>query len=167
MDRPEAKIAGPFTPEEAAQLAEIQQKIYFYGWCIDHRKFDALDDLFTPETIIHYDVPGGTRKPWPEMKRWLPSALRSFRVTQHNMSNPLVELEAERARSRTYGHLIHCQELLDGSISVMRHHTIYRDEWAQRESGWRILERTLSNLHVDGPIFGPDEVRLYDEPKPL
>jgi len=167
MSAAQLPIPGPFSPNQAADIAEMQQRIYFYGWCIDHRRFDDLDALFLPETIIHYDVPMGTKKPWPEMKGWLPGGLEQFRCTQHNMSNPMIHLDGESARSNTYGHLIHFQELHDGSISVMRHHTIYRDRWEKRSDGWRILERTLSNLYVDGPIHGRDKIRLYAEPKPL
>ncbi len=100
----------PYSPAEAAAVLEMQQKIYFYGWCIDHRDFAALDALFLPDSVVHYDVPGGTRLPWREMRDWLPQGLPIFRVTQHNMSNPLFELEGERARSRTYGDLLHVQE---------------------------------------------------------
>ena len=156
-----------FSAERAADLAEIQQKIYHYGWCIDHRTFDALDDLFSEDAIVHYDLPGGARKPWPEMKEWLPNGLQLFRVTQHNMSNPLVEFDGDRARSTTYGHLIHVQHHKDDTTSVMRHHTIYRDEWVRGERGWQIRRRTLSNLFMDGPVHGPDEVHLYPEPKPF
>ena len=31
------------TPAECCDITEIQQKIYRYGWCIDHRSFDELD----------------------------------------------------------------------------------------------------------------------------
>ena len=167
MSSAQVSIPGPFTPDQAADLAAIQQRIYFYGWCIDHRRFDDLDQLFLPDSIVHYDVPMGTKQPWSEMKSWLPPRLQTFRCTQHNMSNPMIELLGDQARSNTYGHLIHFQELLDGSSSIMRHHTIYRDRWEKREGQWRIRQRTLSNLHVDGPIHGPDEVRLYPEPKPF
>lgn len=156
-----------FSPERVADLAEIQQKIYRYGWCIDHRTFDELDDLFTGDAIVHYDVPGGTRKPWPEMKQWLPGGLQLFRVTQHNMSNPLVEFSGETAHSTTYGHLIHVQHHKDDSTSVFRHHTIYNDDWVREADEWRIGARTLSNLYMDGPVFGPDKVHLYPEWKPF
>lgn len=154
------------TGDEARDLAEIQQKIYRYGWCIDQRSFDELDALFAKGAVVHYDVPGGAKKPWPEMKKWLPGGLQLFRVTQHNMSNPLVELEGDRARSTTYGHLIHVQQHKDGSSTMMRHHTIYRDEWVRGPEGWQIQSRTLSNLYMDGPVFGPDEVELYPVPEP-
>ena len=118
------------------------------------------------DAIVHYDVPGGVKKPWPEMKQWLPGGLQLFRVTQHNMSNPLVEFAGDRASSTTYGHLIHVQQHKDGSSTVMRHHTIYRDEWVRSAEGWQIRSRTLSNLYMDGPVFGPDRVELYPSPEP-
>ena len=154
------------TPDDAAAIAEIQQKIYRYGFCIDARDFDALDDVFTGDAIVHYDLPGGTKKPWPEMKTWLPGGLQLFRMTQHNMSNPMVELAGDSARSRTYGHLIHLQELTDGTRSVMRHHTEYRDEWTRTDAGWKIRRRTLHHLFMDGPVHGPDRVVLYPAPEP-
>jgi len=44
--------------------------------------------------------------------------------------------------------------------------TIYRDEWVRGPEGWQIQSRTLSNLYMDGPVFGPDEVELYPAPEP-
>ncbi len=156
-----------FPPERTADLAEIQQKIYWYGWCIDHRDFDALDDLFVEDAIIHYDVPMGTKKPWPEMKKWLPNGLQLFRVTQHNMSNPMIRFDGDQAEATTYGHLIHVQHHKDDSTSTMHHHTIYRDQWVKTGGEWRIQSRTLSNLHMDGPVHGRDKVHLYQVPKPF
>jgi len=166
MDRVQVNPPRPYTPAEAADLAEIQQKIFFYGWCIDHRRFDDLDDLFEPDTKIHYDVPGGTKSPWKEMKGWLPGGLEIFRCTQHNMNNAMIDLDGDEATSHTYGQLVHFQEKTDGSVSVMCHHAIYHDRWARRETGWRILERTLSNLYVDGPVLR-DDIVIHREPKPF
>ena len=160
------RMTGPLTPAQVCDLMEIQQKIYFYGWCVDHRLFDELDALFLPDTIVHYDVPMGTKLPWAEMKKWLPDGLSQFRVTQHNMSNPMVELDGDRARSRTYGHLIHFQELPSGEITPMRHHTIYHDEWLRRSEGWRITARRLAHLHIDGEMHGAKSVVLHRAPKP-
>lgn len=156
----------PYTPAEAAAIIEMQQKIYFYGWCIDHRDFAALDELFLPDSIVHYDLPEGNRAPWREMREWLPQGLSIFRVTQHNMSNPLFEVDGERARSRTYGDLLHVQELSNGDFSVMRHHSIYHDQWIRVENSWRIAERTLTNLYVDGPVLRGDRVVAHLEAKP-
>jgi len=171
MSIPDITIPGRFSPEQVADLAEIQQRIYFYGWCIDHRRFADLDDLFLPESIIHYDTPGGTRGPWSEIRAWLEPALQMFRCTQHNMVNSMIVFDpeggADRATSTTYGYLVHFQEKLDGEISLFRHSAIYRDRWERRDGFWRILERTLSNVGVDGPVLQAEEVRSFKEPVPL
>ena len=155
------------TDGDARDIVEIQQLIYRYGWAIDHREFDSLDDIFTEDAVIHYDVEGGTKKPFQEMKTWLPGGLSQFRLTQHNMSNPMVEIDGDRASSRTYGHLIHVQEVLAGGTSVMRHHAIYTDAWVRTPAGWRIEHRTLSNLYMDGPVLPVDEVKHYTKPLPF
>ena len=166
MSNPVPRMPGPFNPAQVADILEIQQRIYFYGWCVDHRLFDALDPLFLPEAIVHYDVPMGTKLPWVEMKKWLPDGLKIFRVTQHNMSNPMIELSGDRAQSRTYGHLIHFQERKTGELTPMRHHTIYHDEWLKQASGWRIAGRRLAHLHIDGVIVQPEDAKHFLAPKP-
>jgi 3-phenylpropionate/cinnamic acid dioxygenase small subunit len=150
----------------ASDLQEIQQAIYRYGWCIDHRDFDALDAVFTPEAEVHYNVMGGTRRPWSEMKDFLRQSLQLFRVTQHNMSNPMVELDGDRASSRTYGTLFHVQHHQDGSSTTMTHHAVYTDAWVRTEAGWRIASRRLDNLYMDGRVHGPDRVKTYPTPEP-
>jgi hypothetical protein len=169
MSIPDITIPGRFTAEQAADLAEIQQRIYFYGWCIDHRRFADLDDLFLPESIVHYDTQGGTRGSWPEIRDWLEPALQIFRCTQHNMVNSMIVFDADgdHASATTYGYLVHFQEKLDGEISLFRHSGIYRDRWVRRDGFWRILERTLSNVGEDGPVHPIEAVRTYKEAKPL
>ncbi len=169
MSIPDITLPGRFTPQQAADMAEIQQRIFFYGWCIDHRRFADLDELFLPESIVHYDTPGGTKGPWPEIRDWLEPALQIFRCTQHNMMNSMIAFgeTGDSATATTYGYLAHFQEKINGEISVLRHSTIYRDRWARRDGYWRILERTLSNVAEDGPVLRPPEIRLFGEPKPF
>lgn len=166
MPVPEPQIPLPLSAERATDLAEIQQRIYFYGWCIDHRRFEDLDDLFLPESIVHYDTPGGTRGPWPEVRAWLAPALQIFRATQHNMHNTMIAFEGpDDATTTTYGFLVHFQERRGHGINLFRHSSIYRDRWTRRDGTWRILERTLSNLGEDGPVHFGDDVVRYETPK--
>ena len=51
MSHPDVQLPGRFTPQQAADLAEIQQRIFFYGWCIDHRRFDDLG--LKPRASLH------------------------------------------------------------------------------------------------------------------
>lgn len=168
MNVPEPLIPGAFTPEQTADFMSIQQRIFFYGWCIDHRRFEDLDGLFLPESTVHYDTPGGTKGTWPEIRAWLAPALQIFRATEHNMNNTMIAFEgADAATTTTYGHLIHFQEKRDGSINLFRHSSIYRDRWVRRDGVWWILERTLRNLGEDGPVFFGDDVVAYARPEPV
>lgn len=150
----------------ADDICAIQQAIFRYGWCIDHRDFDALDDVFTPDAEVHYNVMGGVKRPWKQMKDFLKQSLQLFRVTQHNMANPMVELDGDRARSRTYGTLVHVQDHKEGDPTLMTHHAIYTDEWVRTEAGWRIASRRLDNLYMNGRVYGPDRVNTYPAPEP-
>lgn len=154
------------TPQQAADLAEIQQLIFRYAWLIDGRDFDGLDAVFAPGAVVHYNVFGGVKQSFPEVKTFLRMGLSLHRVTQHQMSTPLVELAGDTATARTYGNLVHVQELLDGKPSYVVQHAIYHDALARRPEGWRITSRRLDNLYVQGRFLGPDRVRSFEKPQP-
>jgi hypothetical protein len=83
------------------------------------------------------------------------------------MSNPMVELSGDTAAARTYGNLVHVQELLDGKPSYVVQHAIYHDTLARRPEGWRITSRRLDNLYVQGRFHGPDRVKTFEKPQPV
>jgi 3-phenylpropionate/cinnamic acid dioxygenase small subunit len=154
------------SPGETSDLLEIQQLLYRYAWAIDTRDFDSLDQVFAPGAEVHYNVPGGVKRAWPEIKDFLRMGLSLHRVTQHGMSNPLVELDGDRATARTYGNLVHVQELKDGTPSYVVQHAIYHDVLERRAEGWRIIARRLDNLYVQGRFLGPDRVKTFEKPQP-
>jgi len=154
------------TPEQTSDLLEIQQLVYRYAWLIDSRDFDGLDAVFAPGAEVHYNVFGGVKQRWPEVKDFLRMGLSLHRVTQHQMSTPQIELAGDSASARTYGNLVHVQELLDGKPSTVVQHAIYSDALARLPVGWRITSRRLDNLFVQGRFLGPDRVKSYEKPKP-
>jgi 3-phenylpropionate/cinnamic acid dioxygenase small subunit len=154
------------TPQQTSDLLEIQQLIYRYAWLIDTRDFGALATVFAPGAEVHYNVFGGVKQTWPEIESFLRMGLSLHRVTQHQMSNPLVDLDGDRATARSYGNLVHVQELLDGKPSYVVQHAIYHDVLVRRPEGWRITSRRLDNLFVQGRFLGPDRVKTFEKPKP-
>ena len=64
-----------------------------------------------------------------------------------------------RATARTYGNLVHVQELQDGKPSYVVQHAIYHDALERRPEGWRITSRRLDNLYISGRFLGPDRAR--------
>lgn len=154
------------TPQQTSDLLEIQQLIYRYARLIDTRDFAALGTVFAPGAEVHYNVFGGVKQTWPEIQGFLRMGLSLHRVTQHQMSNPLVELDGDRATACTYGNLVHVQELLDGKPSYVVQHAIYHDALARGAEGWRITSRRLDNLFVQGRFLGPDRVKTFEKPQP-
>ena len=146
---------------EIADHLEITQLLYRYGWAIDTRDWDLLTAVFTPDASIDYSVERGVKLPFPEMLEWLRGALAIFRATQHSMSNPLLELDGDAARSTTYVSAAHVQERLDGSTAYALLHGIYTDRHVRTGDGWRIAERRLDNVHLVGRFLGPDQVKQF------
>src|SRR5574337_811871 len=124
------------TPQETSDVLEIQQLIYRYSWAVDHRELSLLDTVFLPDAHIHYNVVGGTTLPYAQMRDWLPTALQRFRITQHCMVNPMIEVSGDTACSRTYGVLMHAQERFDDSTNYVVMHAIYSDELIRTPAGW-------------------------------
>src|SRR5512139_2813386 len=105
-----------------ADRDEIAQALYLYARAIDAKEFALLDAVFTPDAVIHYAVPGGTRLPLREMVDWLREALSMFRITQHVISNPIIALAGDRADSTAYLTATHEQVGLDGKRTVFVDH---------------------------------------------
>jgi 3-phenylpropionate/cinnamic acid dioxygenase small subunit len=152
-------------PREIADLLEIQHVLYRYARAIDERDFDLLRQVFTPDATIHYDVPGGVRLGFREAVEWLRGALQIFAVTQHVMSNPLIELDGDRARSTTYLTASHVQVKLDGAEACVVQGGIYHDQHLRTGLGWRIAARRLQAIYTVGTFLGPDAVRLFPKPR--
>lgn len=154
------------TPHETSDVLEIQQLIYRYAWGVDHRDLALLDTVFLPHASIHYNVVGGTQKPYAEMRGWLPAALQRFRITQHCMVNPIIEVSGDSARACTYGVLMHAQERFDGSTNYVVMHAIYSDELTRTPAGWRIVSRRLDNVWTNGELEPADQVKAFPTPVP-
>ena len=147
---------------------EIVETLYLYARAIDAKEFALLDRVFTPDAVIHYDVPGGTRLPYGEMVGWLKNALAMFRMTQHVVSNPIVETHAGRTRSAAYLTATHEQVGLDGRKTLFVDHGIYKDDWVKGADGWRIRSRRLHRFFMHGDFQMPDQCKSYPTaPEPV
>ena len=148
--------------------AEIIETLYLYARAIDAKDFGLLERVFTPDAVIHYDVPGGTRLALPEMVAWLKNALAMFRMTQHVVTNPIVESDGERVRSAAYLTATHEQVGLDGKRTVFVDHGIYKDDWVKVGGAWRIRARRLQRFLMHGDFQMPDQCKTYPTaPQPV
>ena len=144
--------------QQISDHLEIVQLLFRYARAIDTRDVDLLDAVFTPDAHVHYNVPGGVALPYREVKRWLAEVLPRYQVTQHAMSNPLVELDGDRATATTYLTAAHVQQARDGRQHYIVQHGVYFDLLARTEAGWRITQRRLDHLHTEGRFLGAEEL---------
>jgi len=149
------------TNAELSDRLEICDLLYSYARAIDSRDFSILDRIFSPDAIIDYDLPGGVRLPLAEMKTWLADVLQIFRGTQHVITNPLIEIDGDKARSSCYLSASHEQVGLGGRVTVFVDNGVYSDRLVRSDHGWYITERKLSRLFLHGEFQMPDEVERF------
>ena len=149
-------------PTAAEDTLEIQQLLYVYARAIDAKDWKALERVFTPDARIHYALERGAELAFPELGPWLAGAMRIFKVTQHVISNPLVELRGDSATSTAYLIATHVQVRTDGTHTRTTEGSRYSDTWVRTREGWRIATRRLDRIWVDGEYLVPPAIQLFD-----
>jgi hypothetical protein len=124
---------------EVSDRLEIQQLLVDYSTAIDQRRFDDLDNVFTPDAYIDYRELGGIDGPYPEVKKWLSEVLPNFPAYAHMLGNFSVRIEGDRAASRVicFNPMVlggHKEEILFCGLW-------YDDEFARTPQGWRMTRR--------------------------
>lgn len=150
--------------DAARDREEIARLLWRYARAIDTRQLDDLRAVFTPDAQIHYALERGTELAFPQMLEWLGRALVIFCRTQHVVSNPLVDVEGDRASGTSYLVASHVQVRKDGREHLVAEGGVYSDRFARTREGWRICARRLDRIWVNGEYLGPDDVRLFDRP---
>lgn len=151
-------------PYETADVVEISQLLYRYARAIDGRDWKALAQVFTPDARIHYAVERGADLRFEELGAWLARAMTIFKVTQHVITNPLVDLAGDTARCTSYLTGTHVQvRRADGAEVLTTEGSTYTDELVRTAAGWRISARRLERAWIDGRYLGPDEAQIFPQ----
>ncbi len=150
------------TPAEAADHAEIAQLLQRYGQALDEKRYELLDTVFVPGAALRYEMEGGRPSTYPEMLKLFAEFNSAFWYTQHMFSNPVLELDGERARSVCRLFASHVQQPLAGGRNLWVVYGVYHDRLVRRPEGWRIEERVFRGLHTEGSLLPPDKVRRFD-----
>ena len=145
----------------AEDIAEITQVLYRYARAVDTKDWKALEGVFTADARIHYALEGGAEVSFAQLGPWLAGAMRIFEVTQHVVTNPLVELAGDSARSVCYLQATHAQVRLDGTRKLTTEGGRYSDTWTRTPEGWRIATRRLDRTCVDGEYLLPPAIKLF------
>src|SRR5689334_12735616 len=86
--------------QEISDRLEIQQLMVDYSTAIDTRRFDDLDQVFTPDAYIDYRELGGIDGRFPEVKAWLKEVLPKFPLYYHLVGNFSIKVTGDTAQSK-------------------------------------------------------------------
>ena len=139
----------------------IMHALARYARGVDERDFESVAALFTPDASIDYAVERGAKLPANELAGWLARALAQFRVTQHHLGLPVIDLAGDAARTRVPVIATHVQQRKDGGDSTAILYGTYTHDWSRTADGWRIRALRFESHHGTGAFLPPAEVQLF------
>jgi hypothetical protein len=137
----------------------IDDLLTHYATLIDARRFDELDQVFTPDAVLDYRSAGGIRGPFPEVRDWLSSVLPAFTWTQHLVVNRAIDLApgSDEATCRSLFNNPNSMEI-DGKPWLFTVGGVYHDRLVRTPQGWRIRHRVEETIWWSNPMPGLDAV---------
>lgn len=137
--------------EEIADRLEIQELLVTYSHAIDFRRWDELDDVFTPDAFIDYAAMGGPKGHYPEIKEFLRETLPIFASYYHLVGTSKITIDGDTATGVTLCH--NPMVIGEGEHEhVFLCGLWYHDTFVRTPDGWRISERVEEKTYVkDAP----------------
>lgn len=129
------------TLEVIADRIEIDDLLVRYATAIDTKDWDLLASCFTPDAFIDYTSAGGIKGTFPEVKQWLAQVLAAFPMTQHLITNRVVVLDGDSAKSRSAFFNPMGLPGDAGGLILFFEGGYYNDQLVRTAGGWRIAER--------------------------
>jgi hypothetical protein len=128
---------------EISDRLEIQQLLVDYSTAIDQRRFDDLDNVFTPDAYIDYRDLGGIDGQFPEVKKWLSEVLPTFPVYAHMLGNFSVRVDGDTASARVicFNPMVLPSDPAKKQDQVLFCGLWYDDEFVRTPEGWRMTRR--------------------------
>ena len=106
---------------------------------------------FTADAEIDYSSAGGARGGVAESTAWLATVLAPLSVSQHFITNQVIEVTGDEATCRAYFFGVVGNQSAAGS-SLIWVGGIYEDRLRRTEAGWRIAEMVdVSLWSASGP----------------
>ncbi len=137
---------------EVRDRLEIQELMHRYAHMVDQREWQLMDEVFAPDATIDYTSTGGQRGDHRATLEWLQRALEPWPLNLHFITNLVVSLDGDRARSRCYFHAPMGRVEEDGSQLVITNAGWYDDELVRTEHGWRIAHRDCRQTIMIGQL---------------
>ena len=129
-----------------SDFTEITRRVYEYAYGIDSRDWVLYRSIFTDEVTMDFSSYNGTGGAQVmSADDWVAGVQPLFTgldATQHTMSNPLVDVDGDRARCRMYMQAVHV--LHDDPAPEFTIAGFYDDQLVLTDERWRIDAVTLT-----------------------
>ena len=130
----------------------IERVLYTYAWMVDYREWELMDSVFAPGGTIDYTSTGGRKGPYRPTLEWLHRALEPWPINLHLITNVMVDVDGDHARSRCYFQAPMGRRRADGSQEVITNAGHYLDELVRTADGWRIQQRVCVQTIMVGQL---------------
>ena len=126
--------------QEIADRLAIIEVIHTYSRGLDRADADVLKSTCWPDAQVDYGFFKGEAHPFLEN---MPNGLRTYRNTQHQISNTLIAIEGSQARVESYLTAHHYRPGEQGDNSEMTYIGRYLDHLEKRDNVWKIKFRKI------------------------
>jgi len=138
---------GELSSREISDRLLIQDLLTVYAAAVDARDWEQLRTVFAKDAVLDYSVFGGPRGTVDEAIEWMADALHPVPMTQHIVTNVLIQLGSDTAE---VGSLVF--NPLGNKDRVVLVGGSYHDRVERTPDGWRIAERVAEFTWSDRPI---------------
>jgi ketosteroid isomerase-like protein len=142
----------------------IANQLARYARGVDERDFATVAALFTDDAVIDYAVAGGAKLGAADVAAWLGRSLAMFRMTQHHLGLPVIDVDGDTARTHVPVIATHVQARRDGTETSAVLYGTYAHEWRRTSAGWRIRSLRFDSHFAAGTFLPPSEVQLFPAP---
>jgi len=148
----EEHASGPGGDDLRALLDEraISRGLATFARILDGKQWDRLGDVFAQDIVFDYGSgrdEQGMSALTDNMRRFLDRC----GGTQHLIGSVMIDVEGDRATSRSYVQARH-QRVDDAAGPIFDSNGEYVDRWERRAEGWRIVRRdALWAAHTGDP----------------
>ena len=125
---------------------EIIDLVHRYSYCVDHRLYDEVVELFIEDCVVDYGPGTPPARSRAGLRRILGHPDSGFAATSHHNANILVTFDdIDHASVRTSVYAWHRRT--DGSAPRLWGY--YHDSMVRLAEGWRIAKRQLRTLGTE------------------
>lgn len=139
-----------YSSEQVAAKLEITDVLYRYATALDSRDRKLLSEVFLDDAVFEIGGGVGRFEGVNAIADVVMLYLGGLEASQHIITNPVVELEGDRASSRCYLHAQHYLPDQRTGGNTLEIGGTYHDELVSSDVGWRIRKRELEVTWTEG-----------------